>query len=270
MAAKKPPQSNPDPEAERVNITAYHEAGHAVAAVVLGLELGRVSVEEHHFPDGVCAAGVTRVRIDLPAILANDETYAMPFIVQALCGVFAQLLGDERAMEGRGFENDFAQAKIIAILALCDPKKVGGDIDALTKETERKERAGIKLAGRALKIADKFVKNKDNKDSIRKVARRLIKFKSLTSQAVISIVTGAPRERKKAAGSKPLDTFRDHADMLEDEYLKHATPALRGGFLTKPSEEQAEVIRQWLASNKIQAESDFLEFVFRSRETKED
>lgn len=96
---------------------AIHEAGHAVAAVVLGLPLRSVDVSRRVLPGGLVSVGFTDCPINAGT---GDLDALMPAIVQVLCGPLAELRLDPAAGDSGEHDSDRGAAYRMAAIAVCE------------------------------------------------------------------------------------------------------------------------------------------------------
>src|ERR1700731_705226 len=113
VIGKEPERYNPDD----MRYIATHEAGHAVAAVVLGLGLKSVDVRGRRMPDGNHSAGFTELQVPSPDIASKGEDGAMPYLIQSLAGAYAEAKVNPRTAEYGLFEQDLESAHGIAAVA---------------------------------------------------------------------------------------------------------------------------------------------------------
>jgi hypothetical protein len=82
---------------------AVHEAGHAVSAIVLGLNLASVDIKRRRLPDGGISMGFTDTgKTGLEDIGGKGEEAALPHVIQSLTGALAESKVNERLMECNG------------------------------------------------------------------------------------------------------------------------------------------------------------------------
>jgi hypothetical protein len=101
--------------------TSIHEAGHAVAAIVLGLPLKLVSIAEINDPD---TDGISRERFDHGNIcwadyFGNGTEAVLPWMIEALAGPAAESLGRAHGFRwSDGGSKDLETARAFAALSL--------------------------------------------------------------------------------------------------------------------------------------------------------
>src|SRR4051812_25447188 len=111
MAKKKQPQQRD----ERL-CTAMHEAGHAVAAVVHGIAVGRVNVIGEMLPDGRPGLGFNEIAYPhLHSLFGRGGDAAWPLLVTLFAGSFAEELVDPTVKtRPYSFEEDIKMADLYA------------------------------------------------------------------------------------------------------------------------------------------------------------
>src|SRR5258708_2952345 len=118
----------------------HHEAGHAVAAVVLGTGLVSVDIRPRLVPGGgVGRAGADFVRPTDSQILGRGEDAVMPYLMTIIAG----WLAEKRVNEAAGMEyghphSDGELVRRYAIAAICKPICVHGQIILRKEEQEEK------------------------------------------------------------------------------------------------------------------------------------
>jgi hypothetical protein len=111
-------------DGERDRWTAYHEAGHAVAAILCLSKLGGVTLEPVRDPDGrIGSGGCAYPRPTDESVNREGVRAAWGTIVVDLCGAEGERLEheDERAITA-GFESDEIAARRLAELACRSPR----------------------------------------------------------------------------------------------------------------------------------------------------
>jgi hypothetical protein len=171
-----------------------HEAGHAVAAVLLGIELKGVDVNRRDYGNGRTALGFTDAPVPNAAI-AGQGAVAMPYIIQALAGPIAESAVNPHIDQLSGFdENDRRQAIEITRTAICAKKRLDGNwqVDPVDVELNRgpMERLIRDAHFAAWDLVDTHA------ETIRDVAKALVQHRRLTGDEVARIV----QTRQKTAG----------------------------------------------------------------------
>jgi ATP-dependent Zn protease len=180
-----------------IKFVAVHEAGHAVAAVVLGLELRKVDIKRRRMPDGTRSLGFTDTPpVDIDEVLGKGPAS----ISQMICGIagpVAELLWNPALLEDGGATGDFADARICAVASFCEPSY--GDREEMIFSPEQQEKHAAKisaLAEDAIEGAYRLVEK--NLKAIVEVANLLIIRKELSGDEVAAIVN---REAEAQAAS---------------------------------------------------------------------
>src|SRR5262249_54774756 len=119
---------------------AHHEAGHAVAAVVLGTGLISVDIRPQRVPGGgVGRAGANLVRPQDRDILGRGEDAVLPYLVTLIAG----WASEKRVSPGAQFEHNHPQSdgqmvRRYAIGAVCTPVSDRGRIVLRAEEQVEK------------------------------------------------------------------------------------------------------------------------------------
>jgi hypothetical protein len=173
---------------------AVHEAGHAVACVVLGLDLKSVEVKRYPLPSGIESAGFTdSARVMASDLTGKGEKAAMPHLINIYAGPSAERMVNPRMHEYTGHHADLEDAERVAAYAICN-LTVEGDRTGFTEaEMERNKPRLDALLELAKAAADRLVK--DLSQTIFRVADLLKDRKELTGYEVAEIV-----KAKGAAG----------------------------------------------------------------------
>lgn len=100
-------------------IVAIHEAGHAVAGVVIGLEVRSVNIRPYLLPDGRTRFGLAEAMSRHDELAGKGEAAAMPYLIQGWSGPIAEQKVNDRYYEYNGSSSDFERLKHIAIISVC-------------------------------------------------------------------------------------------------------------------------------------------------------
>ena len=174
-------------DSARLYATAIHEAGHAVAAIALGLGLESVCIEPQEIEDGVMTAGVAELPVT--TIAGRGEQSAMPLLITLLAGGFATAVVNPCAHREKGYARDHEYARAMAAIAVCTPPETGDWCSELgLEELERNRPRAISLLEAACSATVRFVE--DNWHAIEAVADRLFERKKLTGAEVAMIEAG--------------------------------------------------------------------------------
>jgi hypothetical protein len=197
VAKRKPPsqrteRTQPDPNSPQSIAT--HEAGHAVAAVVLGLRLNGVSIKCRRLPDGRISLGFTDCPIMTADVAGKGEETAHPILTQCLSGPMAETRTDSMPMRRdvveSAFQDDFAGARMVATVAVCTSVDRGdGKMFFPPEEIQRRQPQLSAMIRRALEAAEQLVS--DHWSAIAKVSSLLLERQELTGDEVAEIVRAA-------------------------------------------------------------------------------
>jgi ATP-dependent Zn protease len=180
----------PPRDARERRSAALHEAGHAVAAVVFGLELKSVDIKRRRLPNGTLVCGSTNSEPVKPTEIAGKgEKVVKPFMIVALAGGFAQLTVDSSADVSAGAREDHEDAKGMAIAALCGTMDVDGETRVGDEELARKEDQINALIESAVAATNQFLSVYWN--SVIAVTSLLMDREELSGEEVAAIVKAA-------------------------------------------------------------------------------
>jgi hypothetical protein len=186
--AFKPPRGKPPSQRQKpadTYHTAIHEAGHAVAAIVLKLPLKHVYVGARGDFGG---EGISHGHTDLGNICWGDfvgvgPDIVMPRIVQSFAGPMAEVRvnPDRHILSGMGVKDNELAHKWAAISLYDGPVSEDGHILLDANDSRIPS-----ILETALERATQLVET--NWPAIAKVAERLTKRKTLTGEEVATIV----------------------------------------------------------------------------------
>jgi hypothetical protein len=174
-------------DANDIRYIATHEAGHAVAAVVLGSRLKSIDLKQRRLPDGRISVGFTDSQVDAADVAGKGEAAAMPYLIQTFAGPFAERTINHQldaSCESGGGDKEVARR--IAAVAVCEAVYNDNQMVIPTEEQERnRDRIG-KLIEDACEAAMHFVN--EHVGTIIEVAEALIEKRELTGDEVAAIV----------------------------------------------------------------------------------
>jgi ATP-dependent Zn protease len=167
---------------------AFHEAGHAVSAVVLGFKLKAVDIKQRRLPDGAHSMGFTDTGpVKAREIMGKGEDVALPRMIQQMTGYFAEARVNDRAHECTGHIQDFAEARKVAAVAVCASIEKDGRQEITLEEQERNRERLQVLFDRAKEAAARLVA--EYWPAIKKVAALLLEREVLSGDEVTAIVS---------------------------------------------------------------------------------
>jgi hypothetical protein len=168
--------------------TATHEAGHAVAAIMLGIPLIGVDIIPRIIEEGWSRGKCDTAKITVGELNAKGEEGVGPYIIQILAGYLAEKRVNPNAREQGGWRLDFKGAWEYALGVCCEftPSREGGQmmITGADKECVKDRAREILRAGK--RDAERFVE--DNEAAIGAVRDELLRRKKLTGDEVAAIV----------------------------------------------------------------------------------
>jgi hypothetical protein len=166
-----------------------HEAGHAVAAIVLGFDLKSVDIVGRQTPEveilGVAESG--RVRIS--EFAGKGEEVALPHIIHSMAGFLAESKVNPHVNDSEfdGHRVDVEDANWVAIVSICDSTKGADGFQVITREERERNDDRVQAVFRrgvvaAAKLVETYL------PAIEEVAALLLKRKRLTGAEVAAIV----------------------------------------------------------------------------------
>jgi ATP-dependent Zn protease len=183
---------------------AVHEAGHAVAAVVLGLPLEGVDIR-HRAPEvagGVTVLGFSDTgKVQLEDIAGKGEDVALPHMVLSMAGPIAEGHVNRHAMRHGGQVNDMEGARRVGAFAIC-PLIEGPDgrLEVTAEELQRNSDRLRVLWDRSIDDAFRLVDG--HRKAIGTVAALLLERESLSGDEVAAIVNGEDRPNRRACADE--------------------------------------------------------------------
>jgi hypothetical protein len=175
---------------------ALHEAGHAVSAVVLGMNLKKVFIKQ--CPTTGVSVGFTELgRLTADDLAGKGEEAAMPHLIQCVSGSLAEAQENPAADESFGDYLDFLDAKSIAESAICEPTEMDKDTTGTTPAERRRKDGALEVFTSALEKAENLLD--EHLQAVLEVADLLSQKKKLTGKKVVAIVNAA-----RAASSSGL------------------------------------------------------------------
>lgn len=170
---------------------AYHEAGHAVSAIVLGFPLKSVDLKRRVLADGELSVGFTDTgKVNAEDVLGKGEEVVAPYLIQGAAGPFAERRIHPDAFKCGAARGDMEAIRKIACTAVCEPTwTLEGRMEITVDEQERNRDKIEALVNSSLALTTEFV-NK-HWPAIEKVAKQLLKRTSLTGREVAALVKSA-------------------------------------------------------------------------------
>jgi hypothetical protein len=183
-----PPRPAPyDPDDPK--FIAMHEAGHAVAAIVLGFDLKSVDIVGRQTPEveilGVADSG----RVHGSELAGKGEEVGLPHIIHSWAGPLAESRVNPhvRDREYEAHRLDVESAYRFAVLSICNPTTGADGLREITREERMRNVDRVQaLLHRGVVEAAKLVQT--YRPAIEEVAALLLKRKRLTGTEVVAIV----------------------------------------------------------------------------------
>ena len=185
-----PPDFKPDSvNRNDLRCTAFHEAGHAVAAAVLGIQFDRVFVvrEVYHAyqPVGMQLGQVER-NFHLPSLAGQGEETEINNLIQAFSGPMAETFAyPNLQLDMPPNNHDVKDAWKILKFFCCKFTIVDGQAQFDKNDVRRNAPKMESLFKRGVEAAERFVK--DHEEVISEVAEALIDRTELTASEVREI-----------------------------------------------------------------------------------
>jgi ATP-dependent Zn protease len=178
-------------ESHALSDTAVHEAGHAVAAVVLGEKLLSVDVRQRQLPDGRLQLGLTDCEgVNAIDSLGMGHQAALTHVIRAFAGPVAEALvnPDFRA----GHSGDIASVRELVSLAFGRGVAKDGQVVFAGWDEVRQDDRVLDLLRSAQADAIRLVDH--HWEAISAVAVRLLEEEQLSGDDVASIVNADLRK----------------------------------------------------------------------------
>ncbi len=178
-----------DPNAP--HLVAAHEAGHAVAAVVLGIDLLWVDTKQRPLDGGGVSLGYTKVKgLRLEDVDGKGADAARPWMIQALAGPVAEEMIRDLEITG-GNDGDYRDAQRVAAAAVIgtkiDPATGNATISPELIQAHRQQLDQVMLD--ALEGAVDLIER--HRHAVAIVATQLRRRQSLTGAEVAALVTAS-------------------------------------------------------------------------------
>lgn len=172
-----------------LRLTAFHEAGHAVAAIVKDISFDKVWIlggdPTERTPDGVVLGRVERI-INLPGF-AGQLADARRNLVQMFAGPISEYWAFGRAICKFDLEtqNDAVTCRCVLLYTFCQYSMVNGKADF--SESQQKKHQPVMEAEffAALKEAEQL--SQANRENIGKVAEALLEKTELSYEDVVTL-----------------------------------------------------------------------------------
>ena len=175
-----------------IRTIAVHEAGHAVASVVLGQGLKSVNIRPHVLPDGRIRSGLTDTPFMEADIAGRGESAAKPYLIQGFSGPIAEIKVNWRYHEQNGSSGDYERIRRIAAIAICGTPSAESYVEITPEEWARNEPRWRALLESAYTDAVSLVE--DHWPAIKEVATLLGARQELSGDEVAAIVNN-PRSQ---------------------------------------------------------------------------
>jgi hypothetical protein len=187
-AADYSPTGVGEPESydpENLHNVAIHEAGHAVATIVLGLLLNSVNILPVRQQDGRMRRGIVDSPYSEDDIAGKGESAVMPYLVQGISGPTAERKVNREYHRHNGGDSDFERAKRLTAIALY------GYADADHVVITAEQRAQMNLLLNSAQIESTRLVE-DRWPAIKKVAALLQDRHELSGDEVAMVVKSTP------------------------------------------------------------------------------
>lgn len=170
---------------------AYHEAGHAVAAIIYGYEVIAVDIRSIEVPGLGQTNGSAEIALPKPqTLLGKGEQAVMPLLVVLLAGVFAeQRVNAEAGLDLGHEQSDGQQALKYAAGAICKPVSCNGILVTPSEELTNQEQAILACFEKGWESAKEFTNA--HGAAIDAVGEALAKFGVLSPSEVEQLVAEA-------------------------------------------------------------------------------
>jgi hypothetical protein len=171
---------------------ARHEAGHAVAAVVLGLELKSVSIGLQGEPDGQISLGATHISYGEDyQIAGRGATAVVPRLIPIFAGIAAESAVNPAAFEAGAFDAAISRTVTLATVAYCVSSDCGNGQRRIAKSELDRNKIWIEaVLAISRSVASSLVDA--YRAAIDTIANQLVSQGSLTCAEVHTIVLANP------------------------------------------------------------------------------
>jgi hypothetical protein len=186
-----------DPDAPKYIAT--HEAGHAVSAIVLGLNLKSVDIKRRILGVGISVGFTDTGRLGIDDVAGKGEDAALPHLIHTLTGPLAESMVNPFAYEFGGHEMDREDARHIAAAAICEITTMPDGSMGVTADERRRHGPRLDaLFDAAASAAYELVV--EHWLAIQMVAALLVERKQLSGAEVAAIVNGARSHGPRGGG----------------------------------------------------------------------
>jgi hypothetical protein len=137
---------------------AYHEAGHAVAALVQGFRVKAIDIRPVAIPGLGLTLGATELDIHpIQHYIGKGEDAVMPLLIVFLSGVFAeQRVNPQAGLDVGHPDSDGQRAMQYAAAALCIGVLRNGKLMTPGEEVQKQMKAIIACVEKAMNLAEAF------------------------------------------------------------------------------------------------------------------
>jgi hypothetical protein len=173
---------------------ALHEAGHAVAAVVLGLSLRKVELKRRVIPQGI-SVGFTDSPVEVMDVAGKGEEAAMPRMIQIMAGPVAEMRENEDVVATGAFQHDMDFLRRVAAVATLEAtQRADGRMEIPPDVLQRNKSRLDQTCASALHRADELVAH--HWQAILAVRDALLGKGELSGHEVAAIVRDCPPDRQ--------------------------------------------------------------------------
>jgi hypothetical protein len=166
-----------------------HEAGHAVAAIVLGFDLKSVDIVGGQTPEVEILGLADSGRVPVSELAGKGEEVALPHIIHSMAGPLAEGMVNPHVKDREydGHRMDVESANWVAFVSICDSTTGADGLQEITREERMRNVDRVQaVSHRGLVAAAKLVQT--YRPAIEEVAALLLKRKRLTGAEVAAIV----------------------------------------------------------------------------------
>jgi ATP-dependent Zn protease len=168
--------------------SAYHEAGHAVSAVIFGYPVSGVDIEPRGIPGLGMTLGFTDVSLPAPrTFLGKGIDQIRPLLIILLAGTYSERIVNPNAeLDMRHDQSDGSRALFYITGAICPARTKNGTLTTESEDITINSRQINDSFANALNETEVFIN--ECTQSIENVAKELLKAKVVSPERLYQLV----------------------------------------------------------------------------------